>query len=135
MNVKIDTKEKFTVITPINPLLNDNLAAEIVALSQNCLQSATKNVIVNFENIKALEINAAVTLVSLQNNFYEHSASFVFCHFNNDVEAGFEQAELLEIINYTPTESEAWDIVQMEEIERELLDDEHPLFPEHKDED
>ncbi|MFN4007094.1 MAG: STAS domain-containing protein [Chitinophagaceae bacterium] len=133
MNVKIDTKEKFTVLTPISPLLNDNLAAEIVALSQNCLQSSTKNVIVNFENIKALEVNAAVTLVALQNKFYENSASFVFCHFNKDVEAGFEQAELLEIINYTPTESEAWDIVQMEEIERELLDDEHPLFPEHQE--
>jgi hypothetical protein len=26
-------------------------------------------------------------------------------------------------MNFTPTESEAYDIVQMEEIERELLDD------------
>ena len=32
-----------------------------------------------------------------------------------------EQLELLEIMNITPTESEAWDIVQMEEIERELM--------------
>ena len=30
--------------------------------------------------------------------------------------------EIAEILNITPTESEAWDIVQMEEIERELLD-------------
>ena len=29
--------------------------------------------------------------------------------------------DLLEILNITPTESEAWDIVQMEEIEREYL--------------
>ncbi|RYZ15978.1 MAG: anti-anti-sigma factor, partial [Chitinophagaceae bacterium] len=34
--------------------------------------------------------------------------------------------DLLELMNVTPTESEAWDIVQMEEIERELLDDEEP---------
>jgi hypothetical protein len=26
-------------------------------------------------------------------------------------------------MNITPTESEAWDIVQMEEIERELMDE------------
>ena len=26
------------------------------------------------------------------------------------------------MMNVTPTESEAWDIVQMEEIERELMD-------------
>ena len=32
-----------------------------------------------------------------------------------------DEKELLELMNVTPTESEAWDIVQMEEIERELL--------------
>ncbi len=32
-----------------------------------------------------------------------------------------EENELLEVMNVTPTVSEAWDIVQMEEIERELL--------------
>jgi hypothetical protein len=37
------------------------------------------------------------------------------------VEEKLDQLELLEILNVTPTESEAWDIVQMEEIERELL--------------
>jgi hypothetical protein len=31
---------------------------------------------------------------------------------------------LLELMNTTPSESEAYDIVQMEEIERELLNDE-----------
>jgi hypothetical protein len=33
-----------------------------------------------------------------------------------------DKEEYLELMNITPTESEAWDIVQMEEIERELLD-------------
>jgi hypothetical protein len=32
--------------------------------------------------------------------------------------------EMDDILNLTPTESEAWDIVQMEEIERELLNGE-----------
>jgi len=42
------------------------------------------------------------------------------------VEETFDKEELLELLNCTPTESEAWDIVQMEEIERELLDNEFP---------
>jgi Trp operon repressor len=42
------------------------------------------------------------------------------------VEETFDKEELLELLNSTPTESEAWDIVQMEEIERELLDNEFP---------
>ena len=35
-----------------------------------------------------------------------------------------EEKELLEFMNVTPSESEAWDILQMEEIEREFLRDE-----------
>jgi hypothetical protein len=42
------------------------------------------------------------------------------------VEAFLDKAEVLEMLNITPTESEAWDILQMEAIERELLDDDHP---------
>jgi Trp operon repressor len=42
------------------------------------------------------------------------------------VENALDKEELLELLNSTPTESEAWDIVQMEEIERELLDNEFP---------
>ena len=38
------------------------------------------------------------------------------------VEEFLDKDQLLEMMNITPTESEAWDIIQMEEIERELLD-------------
>lgn len=47
----------------------------------------------------------------------------MICALTELVEAVFERLELMEVINVTPTESEAWDIVQMEEIERELLGD------------
>ncbi len=55
--------------------------------------------------------------------------SFVICRLQKSVEDFLDQHELLEMMNVTPTESEAWDIVQMEEIERELLDgeDETPV--------
>jgi hypothetical protein len=42
--------------------------------------------------------------------------------------------EVLEMWNITPTESEAWDIVQMEEIERELLDGDDINFENHPEE-
>jgi len=37
------------------------------------------------------------------------------------VEKTLENNGLLELMNVTPTESEAYDIVRMEEVERELL--------------
>ena len=39
----------------------------------------------------------------------------------------FEELDLLELMNITPSESEAWDIVQMEEMERELLNGDDEL--------
>jgi len=38
------------------------------------------------------------------------------------IEEFLDKEQLLEMMNVTPSESEAWDIIQMEEIERELLD-------------
>jgi hypothetical protein len=47
----------------------------------------------------------------------------VICELQKPVEDFLDKVELIELMNVTPTESEAWDIVQMEDIERELLDD------------
>jgi hypothetical protein len=44
-----------------------------------------------------------------------------------DVEEFLDSVQLLEVMNVTLTESEAWDIVQMEEIERELMNGEESL--------
>lgn len=66
----------------------------------------------------------AECLVKTQQQFYDGGASFVVCEMTPDLEQFLDQKNLLELMNTTPTESEAWDIVQMEEIERELLGDE-----------
>ncbi len=71
-----------------------------------------------------MDYAAGEKLVQIQQKFYENNASFVICELQNRVEEFLDENELLEIMNVTPTESEAWDIVQMEEIERELLNDE-----------
>ncbi|MCW3087776.1 MAG: hypothetical protein JWQ78_1162 [Sediminibacterium sp.] len=122
MEVKIDTKEKFTVVTPIIPQLSANIAADLAKICEDQLQKDVKSVVLNMYNVAVVEVPAAKSLVELQQRFYESNASFVICSLQPAVEQAFEQTELLEILNITPTESEAWDIVQMEEIERELLD-------------
>ena len=53
--------------------------------------------------------------------WYENNNSFVICEIQPAVSHKLETLELSEVLNITPTESEAWDIVQMEEIERELM--------------
>ena len=122
MKVKTDTKEKFHVITVAETHFTADMAAELTDLLLVHLQNDVKNVILNLKELQSLDEQAAENLVKLQQNFYETNASFVICELQKPVEDFFDKIELLEILNNTPTESEAWDIVQMEEIEREMLD-------------
>jgi anti-anti-sigma factor len=131
MEVKIDTKEKFTVVTPTQSELSDNIAAQIAETCTNQLQKEVKNVILNLENVSTINEEAAEVLSQLQQQFYESNASFVICCLQSTMEETLEKTELLELLNITPTESEAWDIVQMEEIERELLDGDDMEFDKH----
>ena len=124
MLVKIDTKEKFHVITLNSTNIAANMTAEIRDSLHPLLKTPVKNLVFKLGNIESVEPAAAESLASLQQSFYENNASFVFCEIQKSVEDSLEQEGLLEIMNTTPTESEAWDIVQMEEIERELLGDE-----------
>jgi anti-anti-sigma factor len=122
MEVKIDTKEKFSVLTPLLPDLSVNIAAVLENLCLKLLDQPVKNVVLQMSQVESIEAVAATKLAELQQQFYENSSSFVICSVTKNVEAIFESLELMDFLNITPSESEAWDIVQMEEIERELLD-------------
>jgi anti-anti-sigma factor len=131
MKVKIDTKEKFHVITISDPHLSDNIAADLTQSVTQILHEKISNVVLRLDNVVSIDDVAAQQVASLQQNFYENDASFVVCELQPEVEGKLEQLRLTEVMNITPTESEAWDIVQMEEIERELLSDENVGFPSH----
>ena len=122
MKVKIDTKEKFHVITPEEGFLSANMTEELNQMLLPFLEKEIKNIVLKLGEVKEVDKRAAETIFHLQQTFYDKSASFVICEMQKPVEEFFEQLELLDVLNFTPTESEAWDIVQMEEIEREFLD-------------
>ena len=124
MNVKIDTKERFTVITPEEAHLSVNMTEELNQLLLGYLQKDIPHVILKMETIQTVDELMAENIASVQQQFYENNCSFVICNLKKEVVQLLEEKELLEFMNVTPTESEAWDILQMEEIERELMGDE-----------
>jgi anti-anti-sigma factor len=124
MEVKTSTKEKFTVITVNSPHLTVNMTEELCCQLMPFLQQEPKNIILKLSGVKSIEEEGAECLAKTQQQFYEGGASFVICEMESELETILDSQDLLEILNVTPTESEAWDIVQMEEIERELLGDE-----------
>ena len=123
MKVKIDTKEKFHVITLPGGSLSATMTEELADRLLAYLQNDDKNIVFVLKDIQTIDNAAAEKIVYVQQKFYENNASFVVCELTNEVEDFLDKTDLLELMNVTPTESEAGDIVQMEEIERDLLDE------------
>jgi anti-anti-sigma factor len=122
MQFKIDTSEKFHAIQITEPVLSANMTEEMDACLLPLIQQDVKNVVLILQDIENIDNAAGERLVQLQQHFYEKNASFVICCLQKQVEKALDEAGLLELLNAAPTESEAWDIVHMEEIERELGD-------------
>ncbi len=126
MQVKIDTKEKFHVITVNSATLSADMTGHLDDTIIPYLQNGVPNIILNLAEVQSIDNLTAEWLVKIQQKFYEAGHSFVVCHLQPGVEKFLDDADLLEMMNVTPTTSEAGDIVQMEEIEREFMrGDEH----------
>jgi anti-anti-sigma regulatory factor len=96
---------------------------ELRVLLKDCLNKPLPNLVLNMKEVRILSPEVGEMLPEVQQEFYEKGYSFVICELRSELEQQLDQSEILELLNNTPTESEAWDIVQMEEIERELLGD------------
>lgn len=124
MNVKLDTKERFTVITPEEVHLSVNMTDELNLLLLGYLQKDIPHLVLNMQSVESVDEKIAEGIAQVQQQFYEKDCSFVICSLQKKVEQLLDSKELLEHMNVTPSESEAWDILQMEEIERDFLKDE-----------
>ncbi|MBX3240595.1 MAG: STAS domain-containing protein [Chitinophagaceae bacterium] len=121
MDLKLDTKEKFHVITINEPKLHANMTEEIRNRLVEVTKNAVKHIILNFRNVSEIDTGIGEWLVGEQEAAAVENRSFVICELQKPVKDSLVQWEILDVLNVTPTESEAWDIIQMEEVERELL--------------
>ena len=122
MKLKIDTKEKFIVLTPEESNISANMTEDIEKIG-GYASSKIPHIILNLKMVMEIDENAAEKISFIQQQFYEKDRSMVICEMQPGVQTVFKNLDLTDVMNITPTESEAWDIVQMEEIERELLSD------------
>ncbi|MBE7169741.1 MAG: anti-sigma factor antagonist [Williamsia sp.] len=124
MRFKIDTSEKYHVITILETAFSANMTEEAQNLLLPYLEQPVRNLIVNLQDIEKVEDAAAALLINIQQTFYEQGASFVVCGLQPSVQKDLEGTDGYTELNTVPTLSEAWDIVQMEEIERDLMGEE-----------
>ena len=122
MKVKISTNGKFHAITVLEPILAANMTAALHNLCEPFLNQEVKNLLLNLKDIQKMDSAAAEAILHLRNLFFTNHASFVLCELQSPVKKYFEQNEQFELLQIAPTQSEASDIIFMEEIEREFTD-------------
>ena len=128
MHYKIDTKEKFTVLRLLDANLSSNLVPELNDLIKKLGSNSPKNLVLKLDAVKHWELSIMELFAQQQEVFYDNNTSFVLCCLSDSLQNALDLTEFGEVMNLTPTETEAWDIVQMEEIERELLDSDDMEF-------
>src|SRR5258708_30412443 len=121
MQVKINTREKIHAITIQESILAANMTADLEKCLLPVLKTDANNVVLILKGVENVEEPAAEGLVKIQEAFYDAGSSFVICELTPAVEKTLENNGLLEVMNVTPTESEAYDIVQIEKVGRELV--------------
>jgi anti-anti-sigma factor len=122
MKVKISTNEKFHAITVLEPIFAANMTAALHETCEPFLKEKVKNLLLNLKDIQTMESAAADAILNLRNLFYVNRASFILCELQPSVKKYFDQNEQFEPLQIAPTQSEASDIIFMEEIEREFTD-------------
>lgn len=127
MNVKLETKERFHVIKMLSPLASAIMSEELNTIVKNCLKTSIKNIIIDMEMVEDLETAFAENLITLQESALEDNRSLVLFHLHKNVSQKLEDLEYADLLNITPTESEAWDIIHMEEMEREMFNDDEKM--------
>ncbi|MEO7161460.1 MAG: STAS domain-containing protein [Bdellovibrionia bacterium] len=122
MQVKIDTKEKIHVISIIEANISANMTEGLRNSLLEILNNPVRNVVLSLKDINTIDDAAAAMLINVQQLFYEQNCSFVICNVSELLEESLDDHDFLEVMNVVPTISEAGDIVQMEEIERDLIE-------------
>lgn len=121
MEFKIDTRERYTVITPVISVMEgaeaDELTGKIAELGKN----GSENYIIDLGEVQQLGDNTLERLAELHEQMYGEDRSLVFTGLQQAVYAAVKDAEADLVLNITPTMIEAVDIISMEIVERDIL--------------
>ena len=124
MDFKIDTKDTFSVITPLTGGINANLAVELAAKIEELRQNGSKNYIVDLGQVNVMGNETLQGLVELHEACYGNEESLVFTGVSANVMRLLKADETDLLLNIAPKMAEAIDIISMEILEREMFGEE-----------
>lgn len=124
MEFKIDTKDSFTIIMPLNGAIDAKMADALQEKCEEMRQSGSKNFIIDMQKCGNMDENAVEGLIALHEECYGMEQSLVYTAFSKDAISVLKEDESDLLINIAPTMKEAVDIISMEILERDLFSEE-----------
>lgn len=124
MDFKIDTRDTFSVITPVAAAITVKLTDELRAEMGKVRQSGSQHFIIDLQNCTSIDKEAIEKLIAMHEECYGMDTSLVFTGTGGSVLASLKEEEADMIINVAPKMIEAVDIISMEILERDLFGEE-----------
>ncbi|MEZ5014057.1 MAG: STAS domain-containing protein [Chitinophagales bacterium] len=120
MKFTVDKKERYCIFTLDEPRLDSiisaNLKSELVILNQE----GFRNIICNLSMVNFIDSSGLSALLIGNRLCKESKGTFVLSGCTESTLKLIKISQLDTILNVAPTESEASDLILMEEIEREI---------------
>jgi anti-anti-sigma factor len=124
MEFKIDTRDTYTHIATTAEHLDANVAEGIAQQCTSVADNGSASFLIDLHSCQSAGADAFDALAALHEQLYGEECSLVFTGLTPAVASSFKEAGLDEVLNVTPTEEEAIDIISMEILERDLLKEE-----------
>lgn len=123
MKFKIDTKEKILVISPEINDLNANLAATFIKEITGLPELEGRNLILDMAFVEKADDKGIQAILTVYHQQYDSELSCALTGLNSTLTIQLKKADE-SVYNVAPTMAEAIDLVMMEDLERELMQDE-----------
>lgn len=123
MEFKIDTKSSYTTITPESTILDEKMAEALCHKVKELFHEGSRNFIVDLKKCEKAQIDSGNVLLELHQLIYNNNGSLVFTELQEAVNQNMKKEQLHLSLNITPTFLEATDIINMEVLERDLLNE------------
>ncbi len=124
MEFKIDTKDSFTIIMPVNNRIDAKLTGALREKYAELAQKGASNFIIDLKDCVEMDGNCIEDLVTLHEECYANEQSLVYTGINKQGITVLKENETDMLINLAPTMKEAVDIISMEILERDLFREE-----------
>jgi anti-anti-sigma regulatory factor len=123
MEFKIDTKEKILVVQPQITILDANLSARFTKEVSELSGLEGRNLILDMALVEKADDTGIKAILTVYHQQYDSGMSCALTGLNSTLTNAIKAADET-VYNLAPTMLEAIDLVMMEDLERELLQDE-----------